>query len=138
MYYMEIKITNITKFYTLLLLSEKEKHGYEIIKEIRKKIGKDVSPGQIYPFLKLLEEVEYIKSGEREEREKRKYKLTKKGRLFVNKMLDRFGDLIRLSIEPKLTECAHCGCKIYEGGHKEKINKKELNFCCCHCAKSFR
>ena len=42
------------------------------------------------------------------------------------------------AIEPKLTGCAHCGCKLYEGGHREKVGGKERMFCCCHCAHSYR
>ncbi len=36
-----------------------------------------------------------------------------------------------------LMVCAHCGCKVYEGGHKEEIEGKDLMFCCHHCAHSF-
>lgn len=135
---MDIKITNLVKFHTLLLLAEKEKHGYDIIKEISNKTGKKVSPGQIYPFLKLLESEGYIVSGKLEERDKKQYRLTREGREFVNRMLVRFGDLIRLAVEPHIEECAHCGCKVYDGGYKKKIKNKNMGFCCPYCAKSFR
>jgi len=39
-----------------------------------------------------------------------------------------------VAIEPSLDVCAHCGCKIYEGGHREVIKGEELVFCCSHCA----
>jgi len=42
----ELKVTNLVKFYTLLLLQEKQKHGYEIIKEMSAKINKKVSAGE--------------------------------------------------------------------------------------------
>ncbi len=135
---MDIKITNLVKFYTLLLLAEKDKHGYEIIKEISDRTEKKVSPGQIYPFLKLLEKRGYIKSGERKEREKKQYKLTKEGKAFVQTMLVRFGDLVRLAVEPHIEECAHCGCKVYSGGYKKKVKNQQLSFCCQYCAKSFK
>ncbi len=135
---MDIKITNLVKFYTLLLLAEKEKHGYEIIKEISNRTGKRVSPGQIYPFLKMLEKKGYIKSGEPTEREKKQYKLTKDGKTFVQKMLGRFGDLVRLAVEPQIEECAHCGCKVYGKAYKKKIKNQQLSFCCQYCAKSFK
>jgi len=131
---MDIKITNMVKFYTILLLAENEKHGYEIIKEISSRTGKNVSPGQIYPFLKLLEDHGYIKSGKPKKRDKKGYKLTKEGRKFVDRMLGRFGDLIRLAVEPHIEECAHCGCKVYDCGYKKKIKNRELNFCCKFCA----
>jgi DNA-binding PadR family transcriptional regulator len=134
----DIKVTNLAKFYVLCLLSEKPRHGYEIIKETGKKLNKNISSGQIYPFLKKLEELGYIESKEREERDKRVFMLTRKGKLFANKMINRFADLISVTIEPKLTVCSHCGCEIYKGGHKEIIKDKEFVFCCCHCAKSYK
>lgn len=133
----EVKITSLIKLYTILLLSEKPKHGYELIKRVGEKTGKKISPGEIYPFLKQLKKQGYITVKSVEERGKKIYYLTAKGKLFVKRMLDRFGDLIGLAVEPKITACTHCGCKIYEGGHKEKIKGKKLTFCCHHCAKSF-
>ncbi len=43
---MEPKITNLVKFYTILLLSDGPKHGYEIIRHLGEKLGKKASPGQ--------------------------------------------------------------------------------------------
>ncbi len=134
----EIKITNLVKFYTLLLLSEEPKHGYEIIKKIQERIKKRTSPGEIYPFLKLLKKHGYIEIKKTGKREKKVYHLTKEGENFVKIMLNRFGDLIDIAIEPKLTVCTHCGCKVYEGGYTEAIKNKKLTFCCVHCAHSFK
>lgn len=134
----EIKVTNLIKFYTLLLLYEKPKYGYEIMREIGEKLGKEVSAGQMYPFLSKLEKQKYIKIKKLGKREKKTYLLTRKGRLFVKKMLERFGGLIDIAIEPKITVCVHCGCKVYEGGYKKKIRKRTLKFCCHHCAKAYR
>lgn len=134
----EIKITNLVKFYTVLLLSEGPRHGYKIIKEIGEKLDKKISPGEIYPFLKLLKKNGYIEIKKTGKREKKVYQLTKKGENFVKRMLNRFGDLIDIAIEPRLTVCAHCGCKVYEGGYKETIKGKRLMFCCVHCARSYK
>lgn len=134
----EVKITNMVKFYTVLLLLEGPKTGYEIIKETGAKMEKNTSPGQIYPFLKTLEEHGYIDASEPAAREKVEYKLTASGKKFVNNMISRFGEIIKIAIEPSLSTCAHCGCKVYEGGHKEDINGKHYVFCCCHCAKAFK
>lgn len=133
----EVKIINLIKFYVVLLLSEGPKHGYEIIKEIEEKLKKRASAGQIYPFLKKLEKHGYIKSKRMGKREKRVYHLTKEGKAFVKRILNRFGSLIDIAIEPKLTECAHCGCKVYEGGHREVVKGKKLTFCCEYCARSY-
>ena len=134
----EIKITNMVKFFAILLLNEGSKHGYEIIKEIEEKLGKKPSPGQIYPFLIKLEKNHYIKSKKIKGRNKKIYSLTKAGRDFVRKMLNRFGGLIDVAVEPRLSVCAHCGCKVYEGGYKEMIRDKKLAFCCVYCANSFK
>lgn len=135
---MEIKITNIIKFYTLILLYHGPEHGYKIIKEIENKTDKKPSPGQIYPFLDKLKKKKLIKIKEKGKRKKKEYQLTKKGKEFVTNMLTRFSDMIDIAIEPKLTKCAHCGCTVYKGGHKEKKNGKLLNFCCVHCAKTYK
>lgn len=134
----DVKVLNIVKLYAALLLLNGPKTGYEIIKKTTEQLGKKTSPGQIYPFLKVLEKSGHLKSEEMAERDKIQYRLTPKGKLFVNSLLSRFGELIELAIEPKISVCAHCGCKVYEGGHKETINGKKYVFCCCHCAKSFK
>lgn len=134
----EIKITNLVKFYTMLLLLEEPKHGYEIIKVVKEKLNKNMSPGEVYPFLKKLKKHGYIKTKSIGTRGKKVYYLTKEGKKFVKRILNRFGNLIDIAIEPKLTSCAHCGCKIYKGGHKERIKGKILTFCCHHCAKSYK
>src|SRR3989344_4882426 len=109
----EIKITNLVKFYTLLLLNEGPKHGYELMREMGRKLDKRVSPGQIYPFLKLLQRKGYVKVGARGEREKGVYSLTAAGKKFVHDMTVRFGSMLALAVGAKLRKCAHCGCVIY-------------------------
>jgi DNA-binding PadR family transcriptional regulator len=133
-------ITNLTKFYTLVLLNEAPRHGYEIMEELEKKLGKKPSPGQIYPLLKKLEESSLIthrvvKMGDRE---KKVYTLTSEGRKTTSRILGRFSDVVSIILEPKLTKCAHCGCKVYEGGHTERIEGRALMFCCIHCANSYK
>ncbi len=132
-----VKITNIVKLYALLLLSEKRKHGYELIKEIGGKLGKRISAGEIYPFLDRLKRAGYIKIEKAGEREKKTYGLTPAGRRFVKTMLAKFASLIELAIEPSLTQCAHCGCKIFGSGFVKRIRGKKFAFCCKYCAKGF-
>ncbi len=134
---MPINIASIVKFYTVLLLMEKPKHGYELMKELEGRIGKTVSPSQVYPFLAVLEKEGLIKVERTGKRDKVVYSLTRKGLDFTNKMLSRSGDLFYLALRPRITSCAHCGCKILEGGFKTKIKGKEVSFCCHFCAKSF-
>lgn len=134
----KIKITNLVKFYTLLLLASGQKHGYELIKELEQKLDRKISTANVYPFLETLKKDSLIKVTLKGQREKKVYILTSKGRDFTNKMFERFGDLIQIAIKPKLTACAHCNCMVYEGGHEEKIKNKNLKFCCMHCANSYK
>jgi hypothetical protein len=53
-------------------------------------------------------------------------------------LFKRFAELVAIAIEPSLYVCAHCGCKVYEGGYHEVINGKEMAFCCMHCARSYK
>lgn len=135
----EPNVNNLVKFYALLLLMEKQRHGYELMKEIGKRSEKKVSPGQMYPFLANLEENGLIHAkGGRDNRDKTSFALTRKGTAFAGKMLERFGGLIEIAVQPHLTVCTHCGCKVFEGGIVQKIKGKELKFCCGHCAKSYQ
>jgi hypothetical protein len=72
------------------------------------------------------------------EKERKIYKLTEEGMTLTNRLFKRFSNLVSVAIEPSLDVCAHCGCKIYEGGHREVIDGEELVFCCVHCAGSFK
>ena len=134
----KVKVGNLVKFCTLVLLSDGPKCGYELMKELEKKLERKISASNVYPFLELLSKNKLIKFREVEKRDKKEYHLTNEGKKFVKKMFNRFDDLIDIAIKPRLSVCAHCGCKIFEGGHKEKINRKKLMFCCCHCAKSYK
>ena len=130
----KIKITNMLKFYTLCLIAGGPKHGYELIKELEKKFSKKVSASNVYPFLNLLVKNKFIGLDKIGKRDKKVYHLTEEGKKFAYEMFDKFGDLIQLSIKPRIATCP-CGCRIYSGGCKEKINGKLLTFCCTHCAK---
>ena len=85
----EIKVTNLVKFYSVCLLYEGQKHGYELIKTIGKRLSKKVSPGQIYPFLSLLEKEGFVMSGKRGERDKLAYSLTPSGKIFCQKIVKK-------------------------------------------------
>ena len=135
---MAVKITNMAKFCTLLLLNFKPMHGYEMIKELSLKLGKKVSPGQIYPFLQNLEKNHYIEPGKTGEREKKQYHLTPKGKKFVSEMLEKFGNVLDHFIESKTRVCVHCRAKILGLGHAENIKGKNLIFCCSYCAASYK
>ncbi|MFW9948586.1 MAG: helix-turn-helix transcriptional regulator [Candidatus Thorarchaeota archaeon] len=135
-----IKIQNLTKFYTLTLLkSKKSVTGYYIIKRLESDLGKTSSPTYIYEFLNKLQTEGYIKLTPNPKSKKSKgFELTSSGDQFVEHIFQRFSNLIEAAIESKLKICASCGVKLYEDYHVETIKGKELNFCCVHCAKAFK
>ena len=132
-----IKINNMVKFYILCLLANKQKHGYNLIHELREKLERKISASNVYPFLDTLRKNRLIKFDKVGKRDKKTYYLTQEGKKFTKQMFSKFGDLITISIEPRLTICP-CGCKIYSGGHAEKVRGKTMKFCCSHCAKIFK
>ena len=129
----EVKINNMLKFYTVCMLATGPKHGYELIKELSLKIGKRVSASNVYPFLDNLRKNNLIKCDKIGNRDKKVFHLTHEGRKFTKEMFNKFGDLIHIAIEPRISACP-CGCKIFSGGYTQKVRGKIMKFCCSHCA----
>jgi len=129
-------ISDFSRFYILTILYEGPTHGYGIIRKFRSRVGKKISPGLVYPFLQRLEERGLVSQSSEMvgEKERKVHYLTEEGTALCNRLFQRFANLVSVAIEPSLDVCAHCGCKIYEGGHREVIKGEELVFCCSHCA----
>lgn len=135
-----IKVQNLTKFYTLTMLKTKKSvTGYYIIKKLESDFGRTASPTYIYNFLNNLQSEGYIIPTPNPDSKKSKgFQLTPEGEKFVDRIFDRFGNLIEAAVASKIHICASCGVKLYDNFHTETINGKELNFCCKHCAKAFK
>jgi DNA-binding PadR family transcriptional regulator len=133
-------ISDFSRFYILTILYEGHAHGYSIISKFRKRIGKEISPSLVYPFLKQLEQKGLVKHTVRPigEKKRKVFELTDEGKELCIRLFKRFANLISIAIEPSLEICAHCGCKVYEGGYREVIDGKETTFCCKHCAASYK
>jgi DNA-binding PadR family transcriptional regulator len=133
-------ISDFSRFYILIILSEGPAHGYQIISRFKKRVKKKVSPSLVYPFLQQLEENGLVTHELKPvgEKEKKIFELTKKGKEMTKGLFKRFAELVSIAIEPSLDVCAHCGCKVYEGAYHETINGGELAFCCTHCANSYK
>jgi DNA-binding PadR family transcriptional regulator len=133
-------VSDFSRFYILAILYEGPSHGYSIISKFRKRIGKEVSPSLVYPFLKQLERKSLVRHVLKPvgAKQKKVFELTDKGKDLCTHLFKRFSDLVAVAIEPNLEICASCGCKVYEGGHREMIGGKEMTFCCVHCAKSYK
>ena len=137
---LEEVVSDFTRFYMLTVLYEGPTHGYQMIKRFKKVLGKTVSPSLVYPFLQRLEKKGLVQftSSPVGDKERKVYQLTEDGRALCQRLFKRFASLVSTAIEPSLSVCAHCGCKVYEGGHLETIKGHETMFCCIHCAKTYK
>ncbi|XES76689.1 MAG: helix-turn-helix transcriptional regulator [Candidatus Bathyarchaeia archaeon] len=133
-------VSDFSRVYILTILHQGPVHGYEIISKFKKVIGKDISPSLVYPFLKKLEQKGLVTHSLKPVGAKKRkvFELTKDGRAFSEQLFKRFSELISVALEPSLEICAHCGCKVYEGGYVERIKGRDLSFCCIHCAASYK
>ena len=71
------------KYVILELLSEKPRHGYEIIRALEERFGGFYapSPGAVYPTLEMLADLDYVTVAEQDG--KKVYSITDQGRAFV-------------------------------------------------------
>lgn len=124
----------------VLLLSEKPLHGYGIMKEVEDRIGRPVNPSLLYPFLKKLEKNGLVRSTRKPVgmKPKKVYELTASGKELAARIYKRIASMVSSAIEPNLSICFHCGCKIFEGGYRESMDGKERVFCCVHCAQAYK
>jgi len=81
----------------LWLISQGPRHGYELIKEVKRLTGQKLKPGTLYPLLYWLEDEgfvvgEWIKRGQRE---LRCYRLTEKGKGTLLKVHELFSNPFR-------------------------------------------
>ncbi len=137
---LEDLISDFSRFYMLTILYESPTHGYSILRKFKKRVGKEISPSLVYPFLRKLEKQGLVKYTVKPvgEKERKIFELTEEGRALCKRLFKRFAHLVSIAIEPSLEVCAHCGCKVYEGGYREAIDGKETTFCCMHCASSYK
>ncbi len=130
----EVKVTNLVKLYAMLLLRKKPMHGYELIGELEGCLSRSISASQVYPFLSVLQKNRLIRLKNSGKRDKKQYELTAEGHKFSQNLINRFAELVETRVGKKVTACSHCGCKIAEGGYKEKSSM----FCCKMCAASYK
>ena len=137
---MDELISDFSRFYILTILYEGPAHGYSIISRFRKRVKKEVSPSLVYPFLQKLEEKGLVKHTKQQvgEKERKIFELTEAGRQLCTDLFKRFAELISITIELSLCVCAHRGCKVYEGTHRENIDGSEMAFWYIHCDQSYK
>ena len=133
-------VSDFSRFYILTILFEGPCHGYSITNRFRKRLRKEVSPSLVYPFLQRLEQKGLVKCTIKPigEKNRKIYELTEEGEELCKRLFKRFANLVSTAIEPSLSVCAHCGCKVYEGGYTETIDGQQIMFCCKYCASSYK
>ncbi len=136
----DIKVQNLTRFYTLVLIKSKQPiTGYYILKRLKEDLGKTSSPTYVYDFLKSLKKEGYLEDvKDSNSKRSQGIRFTEAGEAFTEQIFLRFNNLIETAIQSKIKICASCGVKLYENVHIEKIRGQELNFCCKHCAKAYK
>jgi DNA-binding PadR family transcriptional regulator len=86
-------------FYILLALATKERHGYDIMKQVQIDSNNKVKlgPGTLYGAIKRMLEDKLIKELDTEETRRKYYQLTEKGRsIFLNE-LQRYNEAVELA-----------------------------------------
>jgi DNA-binding PadR family transcriptional regulator len=119
----------------IMWLYEQPLHGYAIISNIKTRLKRNVSPSLVYPFLRQLEQKGLVKFTLESvgQKSRKVYELTEEGLQLASVLFKRLASLVSIAIEPSLDVCAHCGAKIFEGGHKTLVGDIDTMFCCVHC-----
>jgi DNA-binding PadR family transcriptional regulator len=97
-------------FSILLALSLKERHGYEIIKQVAEDSNNKLklSPGALYTSIKQLLEQKLIIEVERKyDTRRRYYKLTSKGKAALSEELEYYQNSVILAKERRVLEIAY-------------------------------
>ncbi len=136
----EASFIDLTRLQILLILYESPTHGYGIMSKFKERMGKDLSPGLVYPFLRKLEERGFVKQelvpiGQKQ---KKVFSLTEEGRKFSEHLFQRVSSIVSAAIDPTVEQCTSCGIQIVGAGHVEEIDGELRHFCCPHCANAYK
>ena len=122
------------KFILLELLSERPRHGYDLIKDLETRHGgsRRLSPGSVYPTLQMLEDGGYLTS--QQESGKRVYTVTESGRSLLAERTpsehssvpeDAFAEKPQTLAELRnaATELAEVVMQVARGGNLDRMNR---------------
>ena len=132
--------SSMSKYFILSALKRKDMHGYELIMELERIMGKKPSASQIYPVLKKMKSSGYVIVETRMSGRKKikSYKITGSGRLLFAGLNKRFDALVEATLRNKIKVCVHCGCEMVRGAVQKKVGGRNMYFCCEMCAKSYK
>jgi DNA-binding PadR family transcriptional regulator len=88
-----------SEFYILLSLAIKERHGYEIMKQVEQDSGGKVclGPGTLYGSIKRMLQAGLIKESPGDNPRRKYYRISDKGRKSLSSELDRYNDAVELA-----------------------------------------
>lgn len=97
-------LLSLPEFYILLSLAIKQRHGYEIMKQVETDSGRKVllGPGTLYGAIKRMLESKMIKEAAGDNPRRKYYMLTKKGRASLSLELQRYKDAVELAKQKDL------------------------------------
>ncbi len=133
--------TDLVRCTLLMLLYDQPcLHGYALMEMLQARLGKAISPAIIYPFLASLLKSQYVTSKQEKDggRVKILYTMTPEGKRFSRRVFKRLSLIVSTAVNPGVTTCAHCSCRLYEAGYKEEIDGRRTTFCCVHCATAYK
>jgi len=86
-------------FYILLALATKERHGYDIMKQVQSDSNDKVKlgPGTLYGAIKRMLEDKLIIELDSEHSRRKYYKLTEKGQAIFSNELQRYNEAVELA-----------------------------------------
>lgn len=95
-----------SEFYILFSLAIKERHGYEIMKQVEHDSGQKVrlGPGTLYGSIKRLLQEGLIEEVTGDHPRRKYYTLTESGRHWLSLELQRYKDAVELADEKNLFE----------------------------------
>ncbi len=93
-----------SEFYILLSLAIKQRHGYEIMKQVEADSGRKVllGPGTLYGSIKRMLESKLIEEVPGDNPRRKYYTLTEKGRTSLSAELQRYNDAVELARQKDL------------------------------------
>lgn len=88
-----------SEFYILLSLAIKKRHGYEIMQQVKSDSGQKVllGPGTLYGSIKRMLENRLIEEIDGDNKRRKYYALTEKGRTSLSSELTRYNDTVELA-----------------------------------------
>ncbi|HYD35176.1 MAG TPA: helix-turn-helix transcriptional regulator [Vitreimonas sp.] len=88
-----------SEFYILLSLAIKQRHGYEIMKQVEQDSGQKVllGPGTLYGSIKRMLHSDLIEEIAGDNPRRKYYALTEKGRKSLSSELERYNDAVELA-----------------------------------------